>query len=89
MKMRAFVGPIENGYARLLIGEKEEERRDVKAEVLDRCLGETVQEQDILEITLSSEKEVIAARKLPEEMERMRREVQALLDWLIDGKFTD
>jgi len=86
MKTRAFVGPINNGYARLLIGEKEEERRDVKVEVLNRCLGEPVREEDILEITLSPEKEVIAAHKLPEEMERMRREVKALLDWLIYGK---
>lgn len=86
MKTRAFVGPIENGYARLLIGEKEDECWDVKADVLDRCLGEPAQEQDILEITLSTEKEVIAARKLPEEMERMQREVQDLLNWIIDRK---
>ena len=89
MKRRAFVGPMNNGYARLLIGEKEEERMDVKIEVLNRCLGEPVQEQDILEVTFSPEKEVIAAHKLPEEMERMRKKVEALLDWLIDGKFTD
>jgi hypothetical protein len=86
MKTRAFVGPIENGYARLLLGEKEEVRQDFRVEVLNRCLGEPAQEQDILEITLSPENEIIAARKLPEEMERMRQEVEGLLNWIIHRK---
>ena len=86
MKTRAFVGPIGNGYTRLLLGEKEEERRYVKIDQLNCHLDELVQEEDILEVTFSPDGEIIAARKLPEEMERMERRVRALLDWLIDGK---
>jgi hypothetical protein len=82
LKTRAFVGPMNNGYARLLIGEKEEERMDVKVDLLTQCLQEPVEEQDILEITLSPEREVIAARKLPEESERCRQEAEDLLNWL-------
>jgi hypothetical protein len=86
MKTRAFVGPIENGYTRLLLGEKEEERRYIKVDQLNPYLDEPIVEQDILEVTFSDDGEIIDAHKLPEEMEKARREVQALLDWLLDGK---
>ena len=82
MKIRAFVGPVNNGYVRLLLGEKEEERMDVKVGLLTECLQEPVEEEDILEITLSPEGNIVAARKLPEESERCRQESEALLNWL-------
>lgn len=85
MKTRAFVDGMNIGYARLLIGENEEERMDAKVEILNRCLGEEVKEEDILEITFSPQKEIIAARKLPEEMERTRKEAESLIRWLRDG----
>jgi hypothetical protein len=85
MKTRAFVDAMNSGYARLLVGEKEEERMDVKVALLNQCLGEPVEEGEILEITLSEKKELIAACKLLEETERTRKEAESLIRWLRDG----
>jgi len=82
LKTRAFVGPVNNGYVRLLLGEKEEERVDVKVALLTEYLQRPVEEEDILEITLSTEGNIVAARKLPEESERYRQESESLLNWL-------
>jgi hypothetical protein len=47
LKTRAFVGSVNNGYVRLLIGEKEEERMDVKVVLLTEYLQEPFKEKDI------------------------------------------
>ena len=85
MKTQAFVGPMNSGYARLYLGEKEDVDLDVRLEVLDRYLPEPAQEGEIIEITLSDENQVIDARQLPEVTKKRWKETKAIHDRLVYG----
>jgi len=66
-----------------LYGENEEEEMDIRLETLAKYIPEPIREGDVLEVTFSNENQVIHARKLVEEMQRRKREVKALLDWMM------
>ena len=83
MKSIGCIDQINNGYALLLYGENEEEEMDIRLETLAKYIPEPIREGDVLEVTFSNENQVIHARKLVEEMQRRKREVKALLDWMM------
>jgi len=89
MKTTAFVGPINNGYVLLLLGEDEDEQMDVKLETLAKYMQEPVKEEDFLEIILSSEKEIIHVRKLVEETKKRKKEAISLTNWMMYGIYED
>ncbi len=64
MKTTAFVGSINKGSARLLISEQADKQIDVKLSTLAEYIKEPIEEEDILEITISKKEDVIHARKL-------------------------
>ncbi len=88
MKTRAFLDAINNGYARMLLNEDEREQMDVLLTTLNKYIGETPQEGDVFELTLSDDRKIIGARKLVEETERGWRLAKALNDWLLDGIYS-
>lgn len=85
MKTQAFVGPMNSGYVRLHLGEKEDVDLDVRLEVLNRYLPEPPQEGEIIEITLSDENQVIDARPLPEVTKKRHKETLEIHNRLVYG----
>jgi len=89
MKTRAFLDAINNGYARMLLSEDGREQMDVLLTTLNEYIESPLQEGDILELTLSEQREVVNARKLVEETEKRWRQGKALNDWLMYGIYLD
>jgi len=89
MKTRAFLDAINNGYARMLIGEDEREQMNFLLAVLNEYIESPLKEGDILELTLSEQREVVNARKLVKETEKRWRQGKALNDWLMYGIYSD
>ena len=89
IKSTACIDAINNGYARLLYGENEEEEMDIRLQTLAKYIPEPVKEGDVLEITFSDESMVTNARKLVEETARRYQEIKALLDWMMYGTTGD
>ena len=85
MKIQAFVGPMNSGYACLHLGEKEEVDLDVRLEVLNKYLPQPPEEGEIIEITLSEDNEVIDARPLPEVTAKRYKETLEIHNQLIYG----
>jgi len=89
MKTKVFLDAINNGYARLVSEENSMEQMDVLLTTLAKYIHEPLEEGDILELHLSDKQEIIKACKLIEETERRGREVEALMDWLMYGTYSD
>ncbi len=89
MKKKVFLDAVNNGYARLVSEENAMEQMDVLLTTLAKYIPEPLKEGDILELHLSDDKEIIHAHKLVEESEKRGREVEALMDWLTYGTYSD
>jgi len=89
MKMKVFLDAINNGYARLVSEENGMEQMNVPLTTLVKYIPKPLEEGDILELHLSDDKEIIQVRKLIDETEKRGREVNALMDWLMYGTYSD